>query len=59
MKGSIRIIVGLIIVLATTSGLDDAIGYELLVLSIAAGIGIAAMYSGVLAITKQDNFKRK
>jgi hypothetical protein len=50
MKGSIRVITGLVVSLAAAGGLDNAADSELYVVILVAVAGIAIMYSGVSAM---------
>jgi hypothetical protein len=50
MKGSIRLAVGFLMVFAAVGGMDNATDTQLFPLLILAGVGLAAMYSGVKAM---------
>jgi hypothetical protein len=50
MKGSIRTLIGLIIVIGAAGGLDNATDAQLIPLVAIAGLGLYAMYSGVKAM---------
>jgi hypothetical protein len=50
MKGSIRAIVGLLIVFGAAGGLDTATDCQLPVILMVAAVGLAVMYSGVMAM---------
>lgn len=52
MKGSIRFIVGLLIVFGVAGGLDTATDSQLLILLLVAAFGLGIMASGVGAINK-------
>jgi hypothetical protein len=47
MKGSIRVIVGLLVVFGVAGGLDTATNAQLLPLVAIAALGLASMASGV------------
>ena len=51
MKGSIRAILGLLVVIGSAGGLDNATDAQLLPLVVIAGLGLALMYSGVHAMS--------
>ncbi len=55
MKGSIRFILGLLIVFGAVGTLDADPSADLLVQTLLALGGLALMFSGVLAIQKQQN----
>lgn len=55
MKGSIRFIVGLLIVFGAVGTLDYDPGADLLVQTLLAVAGLGIMLSGVLANQKQQN----
>ena len=50
MKGSIRAIVGLIVVMGAAGGLDTATDGQLFGCLAVAAVGLAVMYSGVMAM---------
>ena len=50
MKGSIRAVLGLLIVFAAAGGIDNATDEQLGMVILAAGAGLAIMYSGVKAM---------
>lgn len=50
MKGSLRAIVGFLCVFGAVGGMDNATDSQLLVESLVAVLGLAIMYSGVLAM---------
>lgn len=50
MKGTIRAIVGLLIVFGAAGGLDNAPDSQLLVVLLVAVLGLGIMYSGVSAM---------
>ncbi len=50
MKGSIRIIVGLLLVMGAAGGIDNATDAQLLPLLGLAALGLFSMYSGTKAI---------
>jgi hypothetical protein len=52
MKGSIRAILGLLVVFAAVGGIDNATDSQLLVESLIAVLGLAIMYSGVSAMNR-------
>ena len=50
MRGTIRVIVGLVVVMGSVGGLDNATDAQLLPLLVVAGLGLFSMYSGVKAM---------
>lgn len=46
MKGSIRVVLGLILVMASAGGIDNASDAQLIPLMIVAALGLASMASG-------------
>ena len=50
MKGSIRAILGLIVVLGAAGGLDNATDNQIFTVLAVAAVGLALMYSGVSAM---------
>lgn len=52
MKGSIRLIVGLLLVMGAAGGLDNATDAQLLPLSLVAILGLFSMYSATKAMNK-------
>ena len=50
MKGSIRAIVGLLVVMGVAGGLDNATDAQLIPLTLIAVVGLFVMASGVRAI---------
>ena len=55
MKGSIRAIVGFLVVFGAVGGLDADPSSSLLVQTSIAVLGLCIMYSGVSAISKEQN----
>ncbi len=53
MRGSIRTLVGLILVMMAAGGLDNALDSQLPTLLVAAAIGLALMASGVSAMNRK------
>ena len=49
MKGSIRIVMGLLLVFGAVGGMDTAPEAEMLFLAVLSGIGLFLMHSGVKA----------
>lgn len=54
MKGSIRVITGLLVSIAAAGSLDNAADNQLPVVVLVAVLGIAVMYSGVSAMKGQQ-----
>jgi hypothetical protein len=54
MKGSIRAITGLIIILGAAGGLDNAADDQLLLATSVAVLGLLLMFSGVSAMKGQQ-----
>ena len=54
MKGSIRAIIGLLIVFGAAGGIDNATDSQLPVAILLAVSGLAIMYSGVSAMKEQQ-----
>ena len=52
MKGSIRAIVGLIVAMGAAGGLDTATDSQLVGCLAVAAVGLAVMYSGVMAMKR-------
>ena len=52
MKGSIRAILGLLVVFGAVGGIDNATDSQLLVESLIAVLGLGIMYSGVSAMNR-------
>lgn len=52
MKGSIRFVLGIIVVMGVVGGLDNATDAQLIPLLIGAAVGIGIMYSGSKAMLK-------
>jgi hypothetical protein len=50
MKGSIRVIGGLIVTIAAAGGVDNATDAQLPIVILIAAIGLGIMYSGVKAM---------
>ena len=50
MKGTIRVVVGMVIAMGSVGGIDTATDNKLVVLCVIAAVGIAIMYSGVQAM---------
>lgn len=53
MKGSIRVIFGLILTLGAVGGMENATDYPLPLHLVIAVVGILSMYSGVRSIKDQ------
>lgn len=49
MKGSIRVLVGFLVVFGAVGGMDTATDLQLIPLMVVASIGLFSMYSGVKA----------
>lgn len=56
MKGSIRVIVGLLVVFGVAGGIDNATDGQLLALIPFALVGFGLMISGANAINKQQGY---
>lgn len=54
MKGSIRVIVGLLIVFGVAGGLDNATDSQLLTLIVVAAAGLGLMASGTKAMNRVE-----
>lgn len=50
MRGTIRVIVGMVIAMGSVGGIDNATDTQLVVLCVIAAIGLIIMYSGVQAM---------
>jgi hypothetical protein len=50
MRGTIRVIVGLVVVMGAMGGMDSATDAQLIPLMLVAGLGLYSMYSGVKAM---------
>lgn len=57
MTGSIRVIVGFLVVLGSVGGMDTATDNQLLTLLPIALVGLAVMASGVRAMNNPSNSK--
>jgi hypothetical protein len=55
MRGSIRVITGLIIVFGSVGGMDNATDGDLLLGTVLAVAGLFIMYSGVTAMNRGIN----
>lgn len=55
MKGTIRTLLGLLVVIGSAGGLDTATDAQLPVVIVVAAIGLAIMYSGVRAMKGNSN----
>lgn len=54
MKGTIRVVVGMVIAMGSVGGIDTATDSKLVVLCVIAAVGLAIMYSGVRAMKEVD-----
>lgn len=54
MRGSIRAIIGLVVVLGAAGGIDNAVDGELLLVTSVAVLGLLLMFSGVSAMKGQQ-----
>ena len=50
MRGTIRVIVGMVIAMGSVGGIDTASDSKLVVLCVIAALGLSIMYSGVQAM---------
>jgi hypothetical protein len=55
MRGSIRTIVGLLVVMGAVGGIDNATDAQLLPLVVIAAIGLYSMYSGTKAMKEYND----